>query len=380
MYYSRTNCILCNNLLNHVLFEKDLSIPIACYCKSDNNEDVFIPYNIYTCSICKTSQTKYLGDLNIIYKYNHADSTGNIMENLHKKVNTFLSKYITNITNITEIGSSKGILSSILLNTYNSIEKYYIIEPSFIGKKEDKQIIISDFFENVEYNNYEDSNTIIMSHVFEHFYNPNEIVNVIKNNTNIEYILLVWPDLEYYKDNNIYHVLNTEHTFYIDNNCIKDLFNNNSFEMIEQLKYANHSVIYFFKRNDNISTINLYNNNHSIEYYFDDLLNKKDDILEFIKFNKTKGKKICIFPASVHTQFLIMLLEINDFDFILDNSPNKIGKYIYGYNLECISFEENCNNDNYAIILNGGCFNDEVIKKINLDKKQCLVLSSNKCI
>ena len=75
-----------------------------------------------------------------------------------------------------------------------------------------------------------------------------------------------------------------------------------------------------------------------------------------------------------------MLLEINDFDFILDNSPNKIGKYIYGYNLKCISFEENCNNDNHAIILNGGCFNDEVIKKINLDKKQCLVLSINKCI
>jgi hypothetical protein len=145
MYYSRTNCILCNNLLNNVLFEKDLSIPIACYCKSDNNEDVFIPYNIYTCSSCKTSQTKYLGDLNIIYKYNHADSTGNIMENLHKKVNTFLCKYIRNITNITEIGSSKGILSSIILNTYNSIEKYYIVEPSFIGKRKTNRLLYQNF-------------------------------------------------------------------------------------------------------------------------------------------------------------------------------------------------------------------------------------------
>ena len=78
----------------------------------------------------------YLGKLDIIYKLNHADSTGYIMENLHIKVSNILNKYITSITNITEIGSAKGILSNLILKTHESILKYYIIEPTFIGNKE----------------------------------------------------------------------------------------------------------------------------------------------------------------------------------------------------------------------------------------------------
>jgi len=218
----RTNCIICNNLLIDTFFTKDLSIPISCYCNESKDVDnIFIPYNVYTCSNCKTSQIKYLGNLNIIYKFNHADSTGDIMKNLHKYACNVLKKYINNITNITEIGSAKGILSNLVLQEYKNISKYYIIEPEFIGNRTEKQIIINDFFENVNIDKYSDSNTIIISHVMEHFYNPIDVLKRIQENSNIEYFLLIWPDLEHYKDNNIYHVLNTEHTFYIDNNCIQ---------------------------------------------------------------------------------------------------------------------------------------------------------------
>jgi len=372
----RINCIICNNLLSDSFFTGDLSIPISCYCNDNkNSNDIFIPYNIYTCSICKTTQTKYLGDLDIIYKTNHAESIGSIMQNLHKLVCKIIEKYIPKIKNITEIGSAKGILSSIILEEYENISKYYIIEPSFIGNKKEKQIIINDFFENVNIEKYSDSNTIIISHVFEHFYNPIEILDVIKKNENIEYLLLVWPDLEHYKDNNIYQVLNTEHTFYVDNNFISLLFNNYSFEKIEEEKYENHSVIYVFKRNNNLKLLELINENYSIDSYFNNLLNKKQDIIDFIEFNKNNNKKICIWPTSVHTQFLLMITEIKDIDFVLDNSPNKIGKYIYGYNLECKSFEDNCNNEMNAIILNGGCFNKEVINKINVKKEQIYILN-----
>jgi hypothetical protein len=371
----RTNCIICNNLLNNTFFTKDLSIPISCYCNENKDSDnIFIPYNVFTCLLCKTTQTKYLGNLDIIYKFNHADSTGNIMKNLHKYACNILEKYIDNITNITEIGSAKGILSSLILREYKSISKYYIIEPQFIGNIIEKQIIIQNFFENVNLKEYSDSNTIIISHVMEHFYNPIDILKKIQDNTNIEYFLLIWPDLEYYKDNNIYHVLNTEHTFYVDNNFIKLLFNNYSFEMLEQIKYENHSVIYFFKRNNNLKSQELINENYLIDTYFNRILSRKQEIIDFIKYNKNNNKQIYIWPASVHTQFLLMITEIKDIDFVLDNSPNKIGKYLYGYNLECKSFEDNNNNDRNAIILNGGCFNKEVINKINLNKEQILII------
>ena len=371
----RNNCIICNNVLHDTFFTTDLSIPIGCYCNEDiNAENIFIPYNVCICSSCKTSQTKYLGNLDIIYKFNHADSTGSIMTNLHKTICKILEKYIPYITNITEIGSSKGILSNLILEDFKTISKYYIIEPSFIGHKIEKQILLNDFFENIDVKEYNDSNIIIVSHVFEHFYNPIEILKKIKDNTNIEYFLLIWPNLEHYKDNNIYHVLNTEHTFYIDNNFINILFNNYSFEMLEQIEYKNHSVIYVFKRNENLKAVELINHNSSIDFYFNNLLSKKQEIIEFIKHNKQNNKKICIWPTSVHTQFLLMITNITDIDFTLDNSPNKIGKYLYGYNLQCKSFEENCNNASNAIIINGGPFNKEIIHTLHLPKDQIIVI------
>jgi hypothetical protein len=375
-YYVRENCIICNSKLKDNYLTTDLSIPLCCYLLDniEKNNGISIPYNVYICGVCKTSQTKYLGDLNLIYSGNHADSTGSIMKNLHYKVKDVIKKHIIEINNITEIGSSYGILSDIVLDELgNNIKKYYIIEPCFKGQERTNKIIINDFFENVDYNNYGDSNTILISHVFEHFYNPIEIMKKISDNKNIENIILVWPDLEYYKDNNVYHVLNTEHTFYVDNNLIKTFFNNNCFELIEEIKYKNHSVIFVFKKNKNLSKLKLQNINYKIDDYFNFLLNKKEEILLFINENKKNNKEVCIWPASVHTQFFLMLLNSPDVDFVLDNSPNKIGKYLYGHNLKCKSFTDSCNKDN-AIILNGGCFNKEVLNLIEQQKVEHLLL------
>jgi hypothetical protein len=95
------------------------------------------------------------------------------------------------------------------------------------------------------------------------------------NNSNIENILLVWPDLQYYKNNIVFHVLNTEHTFYIDNELIKILFNNYLFETIEEIKYENHSVLFYFKRNKFLLNKKIINTDYSIDFFFNDILRKK---------------------------------------------------------------------------------------------------------
>ena len=89
MFSIREKCIFCSNILNKTYFEKDYEIPISCYSKDNLSDDIFIPYNIFKCDKCYTSQTKYLGDLNEIYKINHADSTGKIMQNLGETSNLF---------------------------------------------------------------------------------------------------------------------------------------------------------------------------------------------------------------------------------------------------------------------------------------------------
>ena len=360
LYKIRNNCIFCDNELLNLYFDKDLRIPLCCYSTKKIEDSKYIPYNVYTCSHCNTLQTKYLGNLNEIYKINHADSTGTIMKGLHNKVKEILitQKNII-LNNIVEIGAAKGLLSDIILDN-NIVSKYYIIEPNYFGTNRDNKYIINKYFENTNSQDYEDCNTILMSHVFEHFYNPMKILSLIEKNKNIDNVILVWPDLEHYKDNNIYHILNTEHTYYIDNNFIIDLFNNISFKLIDRYNYLGHSVIFVFKQYNNLIKKKIKNTNYDFLKYFNQIIEQKKYIEEIIKKNKN-DKKICLWPASVHNQFLLMFLNDIKIDYFLDNSPNKINNYLYGYNIKILDFEKIKNNNEYIILLNGGLFNSEVL-------------------
>ena len=49
---------------------------------------------------------------------------------------------------------------------------------------------------------------------------------------------------------------------------------------------------------------------------------------------------------------------------MIDNSPNKIGKKMYGIDLPIYSFNETMKNKNAIFLMNGGMFNTEVEKKL----------------
>ena len=71
-----------------------------------------------------------------------------------------------------------------------------------------------------------------------------------------------------------------------------------------------------------------------------------------------------IWPCSIHTQYLLNQgILTNNLLGILDNSPNKVGTYMYGYNLQCFNFKDIIKTalTPINIILNGGCFNNEII-------------------
>ena len=121
-YSIRETCIFCEDKLYETYFEKDYENYVCHYSVDKNTkieEMIKIPFNIFICSNCKTVQNKYLGDLSEVYKVNHADSTGSTMLNLHIKNTELILKYKNKITNIIEIGSSKGVLAEYILENLN---------------------------------------------------------------------------------------------------------------------------------------------------------------------------------------------------------------------------------------------------------------------
>ena len=362
-YTVRENCIFCNHKLTDQYFKNDLEVYTAHYAVEDCSDNTLTPYNVYTCDHCKTPQNKYLGDLNEIYRLNHADSTGTTMKNLHLTLLNLILEYKDDVGNIIEIGSSKGILADLILQ--NLDRDYYAVEPRFTGNESNKTVV-KEFYENVDDSKY-DANTMIMSHVFEHFYNPKEILLKISKNKNIENLFLIFPNLEYYAGNNVVHVLNTEHTFYIDNNFLCKLFNAYGFEVKRRVDYKNHSVILYFTRTKDCvaeKQINFKNLNYSLDKFYSDIFKT---ILHFNTIiEQNKDKEIYLFPASVHLSFLFNLGLSKEITGLVDNSINKIGKKMYGTDIEIFSFNEITSTKKDAIILlNGGVFNKEVESKIS---------------
>ena len=334
-YTVRNNCILCNKGVDTLLTE-DKETPICYSLFSSIQNNIFIPYNIQYCSNCDILQTKYIGDLDKIYSVNHIDTYGAVKHNMHSFFANFISCN-TNIRNTIEIGACHDYLSRLLLKNNNELQ-ITIIDPSFIGDSTNLNII-KDYFENVSIEKI-NANTIIMSSVFEHFYNPIEILEIITNSSNIDYVYINHPNMEYAIQNDVHINLTVEHTFYINNNTIEKLFNKYGFRLGKQEYFENHTICYEFIRNNTLINIPEYPK-LSLNYYNNYIRRINKRIEEINSIVSNKEYTYYLWPASMHTiPLFIHGLDYKSIKGFVDNSPNKIGKYFYGYNLECFSFND----------------------------------------
>jgi hypothetical protein len=285
------------------------------------------------------------------------------MTSLFYKILDIILQNINIIKNILEIGSSYGKLADIIISNKSDIE-YNIIEPNYMGNINNK-IIHNDYYENIDDTKI-NANTLILSHVFEHFYSPKQVLDKIYKNQNIENIILVNPDLEYYINNDVHNVLTTEHTYYIDNNFIVNQLDNYGFKLYNKENHNNHSIIFFFRRYRYNIINKIYKNiNYSLDKYYGNIYKKVNEYNQIIINNK--HKKIYFWPASIHTLYICDFgLYYDKIYGLLDNSINKIGKKMYGINKIIFSFNDivNENEPNSIIILNGGLYNEEVLKKL----------------
>jgi len=344
------------------LWEKNFEIPLGCYVIPTPETVCYsMPFNILKCEGCKSYQTQYLGNVDIIYNY-HANSHGTIRSTMDELFAAFITSN-TNISNIMEIGGGNGGLSDIILEKQPKLN-YTIVDPTYSGHMNGKTIL-RNYFENISTDDIQ-VDTIVMSHVFEHFYEPSKILEKFNQCSSIRSIFLNLPDLESYIQQDNYHVLNPEHIFYVENQFIIKLFKKYGFTIKNIYYHQKHSVFFEFERYlDNIcnDTLINYKSETDVPQFFERIFDKIHNIYEIIEQNS--DKKVYIWPCSMHTIYLLSLgLNPDKITAVLDNAPHKIGQYLYGFKKICIPFNtiltsiEPC-----IVILNGGCYNQEIIDK-----------------
>ena len=361
IYSSRDHCIICKSRNVTNMFEVDTQVPISLRVYDKPSTDVhFVPYNVMKCDTCFTYQTKYIGDLELIYSKNHVDSFGSVKNEMHVRFAEFVARS-DRITGILEVGASTDALATELRQRMSAQTPYCVVDPDFRGDRKSIKVY-DDFIENINFDDVE-GNTIVMSNVFEHMYSPVDVLAALHCHPRNRYIFMNHPNLGHCCVNDIYQILNIEHTFYIENDFVIKMFNNAGYTCVERKDYETHSIFFKFERTDapvHLQITNL-SSDKDVSKYFERMHDKVTVINALLK---DTSKKVYMWPASVHTTSMFATgLEYTKLAGLLDNSPSKIGKFFYGYNLECFSLNDRVRDgdENTVIILGGSdCYLKEL--------------------
>jgi hypothetical protein len=367
VYTERSECIMCLDKSLTDVFETDTTATISLRVCSSPIDGYFIPYNVVRCGRCNTYQTKYLGNLDLIYSQNHVDAFGSVKSEMHTRFAEFVC-HTKDITGILEIGASTDALPSEILRIVPL--PYSVVDPDFRGDPTSIRVH-NGFIEDLDLSLIE-GNTILMSNVFEHFYSPLTILKKIQMHTRNKYIYLNHPNFSHCCVNDIYQILNVEHIFYVENDFIVKLFDSFGYRCTEQENYETHTVMFKFERTHEPTHAVIRNLTTDVDVagYFQRMARKVKMINDII----AGGKRVYMWPASVHTTALFTGgVEYTKLAGLLDNSPAKIGKFFYGYNLECFSLKDAMasSDENTTIILGGS---DCYLKELELNKTRATIV------
>ena len=368
----RNSCVICEGIHFIYIYNDVATFNMATDTLFNENERKEL--NFVGCTNCGCVQLHNLYNPSYIYNKTMVVYKGSKFSKHDNLLNEFIIKNNNWSKDILEIGGSFGVLAKLIIEKYkqyNSNVNYKILE--FDIEKYPTNENIKYISGNCENFNYMNTDTIIMSHVFEHLYKPRDFVKKISE-SDVRNVFISIPDMEnLINKNNDINNLNIYHTYYIDTNFIKYIFNCYGYELKDIYNFENNSVFYYFVKN--------INQNNNLEY-------KNVKLLDNIKFFYMKMKNNIIInepfyicPSGNYGKFIYNYLNEqtkNNLLGFLDSCVYKIGKRLEGTNKYIYKKEKIMNYDKINILLVAGKYNDEIKDElINYNKNINLIYPHN---
>jgi 2-polyprenyl-3-methyl-5-hydroxy-6-metoxy-1,4-benzoquinol methylase len=361
---------------NMELIHSIKNMPVKCSIsdpETDHESDYVMDFNVYIDKGTGMIQVNPLVPLNILYETQHNDSNGGVWLQHHKEFKDFILK--NGQQNIIEFGAGSGILSKMFLENNKDYNWTILdINTDLLKSRTDIRVIKGEINDKLELS--DEFDTFVHSHLIEHLYNPEEFLELLakktKHNSNHIFSL---PNLKVWLKKKHSNTIFFEHSLFLEEEYLDFLINKNGFEIVEKAFYKDHSIFYFCKnRKTNLLEHDIPPNRYSknakrYKNYVETIENYIDYILHSIK----KDDHVFLFGAHIFSQILLKMgLEDTNIISILDNSPIKIGKRLYGFGHPIRSPEEISKYKNPIVILHAGPYQQEIksqLLKINKNVK-----------
>jgi hypothetical protein len=328
--YSRDWCVLCENEKLEELNSLDLS-----------DKKCTIRYG--RCIRCSSVQLIDLLEPSIVYDGNYVlpDYVSYNWVRHNISFINFIVKCVNTCEPLIEIGSSSFVLGKHLIEYYKD---YTVFDYSLEQAKMRPDVKYIEG--NCENFDFPPDSTIIMSHVFEHLYEPKKFIENCKRNQ-VKNIIIAVPNME---SHDILHVT-YQHTFMYSENDIEYIFGLQQYKMSDKYRFntkdESFPVLFFhFELSDNVIGVDrcLSNSRH---LYIENMLKKiripentiiatagqfsemlyalienKENLIAVIDNNKKlQGKKFIDSDLLIHSyEFLVNLKNCN----IILHHPRKI--------------------------------------------------------
>ncbi len=353
------------NNLEHLYTFMDFPVFMGCVGQSES-QDIKSDMVWDICRDTGLIQLRNLIPLDVLYMDQHNDGTGTVWQKHYQEFAEFIKKN-NDGKNILEIGGAHDVIA----NNYFALDpqaKWTTVEPNPQYIKNEKIKIIKGLFDD-KFVIDENIDAVIHSHVFEHVYQPIEFMQHIS-----QYLqkgqkhIFTFPNMVEMLKKKFTNCLNFEHTVFLTEDITDYLLQKFGFKILDKQYYGNpHSIFYATEKSkaqDNM----LLPQNRYYEYkkIFMDFVNYHLDIVNDInKKIELSDKPVYLFGAHIFSQYLIGFgLNTEKISNILDNSPIKIGKRLYGTSLMVDSPKILAGKGKVNIILKAGIYNEEIKKDI----------------
>lgn len=358
-----TSIITGNKNLENLYEFKNFPVYMGCTEKNES-EDLFADMKWDICTDTGIIQLKELLPLDILYMDQHNDGTGKVWEQHYEEFSKFIYKYKP--SNILEIGGAHDKIANYYFDLSANVN-WTIVEPNPQYVKNKKIKIIKDWFDN-NFSSNEKFDTIIHSHVFEHTYNPIDFINHISKFMKVgDRHIFTFPNLEQMLKLKWTNCLNFEHTAFLTEDITDYLLKKSGFKIIEKQYYGDpHSIFYATEKVENVSKDELQNNYLKYKKMFLDFTQYHLDMVRDInKKIEESESPVYLFGAHIFSQYLMAFgLNTNKIISVLDNSPIKQGKRLYGSNLYVESPTVIKGKGKVNLILKVAAYHDEIKEQI----------------